>query len=63
MKNQKDFERLTLEDFAKHVVSHDTSSVNNLVERIYAFFVPHSRGITDGGLMHLLSKSMEVGKV
>lgn len=60
IKKEKDFERLTLEDFAKNVVSHDSSSVNNLLERIYAFFVSSNRGITDTGVMSLLRNSLVV---
>ncbi|XP_074027669.1 uncharacterized protein [Leptinotarsa decemlineata] len=58
-KNKNDFERLTLEDFAKSVVSHDSSSVNSLVERIHAFIAPTGRGIIDGGLMKALVGSLE----
>lgn len=55
-----DFERLTLEDFAKTAISHDSNSVNNLIERIHAFFASNSRGLSDTGLMSLLQKSLEV---
>lgn len=60
VKNRSEIERLTLEDFAKHVVSHDSTSVTSLVERIHAFVAPNGRGITNTGLIELLSKSLEV---
>ncbi|XP_018572018.1 uncharacterized protein LOC108911535 isoform X1 [Anoplophora glabripennis] len=59
VKDQNELERLTLEDFAKHVVSHDSNSINNLIERIHAFIAPSSRGITNTGLITLLLKSLE----
>lgn len=55
------FEQLTLEDFAKTAVSHDSNSVNNILERIHTFVVPKNRGISDSGLLTLLQKSLEVG--
>lgn len=57
---QKDYERVTLEDFARSVISHDPSSVVNLVERIYAFVVPKGQGITNSGLFQLLGTNMQV---
>lgn len=60
VKNKNDFERLTLEDFAKTAVSHDSNSVNNLIERIHVFIVPSNRIVSDSGLMKLLQKSLEV---
>ncbi|KAG5894129.1 hypothetical protein JTB14_004067 [Gonioctena quinquepunctata] len=57
--HKNDFERLTLEDFAKIAVSHDSSSVTSLVERIHAFVAPTGRGITDTGLMKTLVRSLE----
>lgn len=60
---KNDFERLTLEDFAKTAVSHDSNSVNNLIERIHALFVPNKRGLSDSGLMRLLQSSLEVSIV
>lgn len=57
---ENNFERLTLEDFAKTAISHDSNSAHNLIERIHAFIVPNSRGISDTGLMKLLQKSLEV---
>ncbi|CAG9773548.1 unnamed protein product [Ceutorhynchus assimilis] len=55
----KTYERLTLEDFAESVISHDSSSVVNLVERIHAFVVPNGRGISDTGLFDLLANAMQ----
>lgn len=52
---KKNFERLTLEDFAKTAVSHDTNSVNNLIERIHAFIASKN-----SGLLRLLQESLEV---
>lgn len=60
---EKDYERLTMEDFAQSVISHDPSSVVNLVERIHAFVVPHRRGITNSGLFGLLANAMQVIKL
>lgn len=59
--NKKDdFERLTLEDFAKTAVSHDSNSVNNLIERIHAFIATQNSGFSDSGLLKLLQESYEV---
>lgn len=57
---KNDFERLTLEDFAKTAISHDSNSVHNLIERIHVFLVPNSRGLSDSGLLKLLQSSLEV---
>lgn len=54
------FERLTLEDFAKTAISHDSNSVNNLIERIHAFIESNSKSILDIGLIGLLKISLEV---
>lgn len=59
--SKEEYERLTLEDFAKSVISHDASSVVNLVERIHAFVVPSARGISNTGLFELLATSIQVG--
>ncbi|XP_066151748.1 uncharacterized protein [Euwallacea fornicatus] len=56
---QKDFERLTLEDFSQTVISHDPSSIVNLVERVHTFLVPHRKGIVQGGLFDLLANAMQ----
>ncbi|CAG9863089.1 unnamed protein product [Phyllotreta striolata] len=56
---QNDFERLTLEDFARTVVSHDSNSVVNLMERIHAFIAPSGKGITDTGVLELLVKDFQ----
>ncbi|KAL1497458.1 hypothetical protein ABEB36_008426 [Hypothenemus hampei] len=56
---EKEYERLTLEDFARSVISHDPSSVLNLVERIHAFVAPNRRGITNNGLLELLANAMQ----
>lgn len=55
-----DFERLTLEDFARTAISHDSNSVNNLIERIHAFIASDGRFISDNGLISLLQKSLGV---
>lgn len=57
---KNNFERLTLEDFAKTAVSHDSNSVNNLIERIHLFIVSNNRVVSDTGLMKLLQKSLTV---
>ncbi|KAJ8915966.1 hypothetical protein NQ315_016643 [Exocentrus adspersus] len=62
VKEQSELEQLTLEDFAKHVVSHDSSSITSLVERIHAFIAPTGRGITNTGLIKLLLKALEKSK-
>ncbi|XP_050311529.1 uncharacterized protein LOC126747077 [Anthonomus grandis grandis] len=56
---RREYERLTLENFAKSVISHDTNSAINLVERIHAFVVPNGRGISNTGLFELLAISMQ----
>lgn len=58
---QNDFERITLEDFAKTAVSHDSNSVNNLIERIHTFIVSNDRKLTNNGLLELLQRTLEVG--
>lgn len=60
---QDEIERLTLEDYAKSIVSHDAGSVRNLVERIHAFIVPNGDGFTNTGLLKLLGKSLKVRNV
>lgn len=57
---QNEIERLTLEDYAKSIVSHDAGSVRNLVERIHAFIVPSGKGFASTGLLKLLGKSLQV---
>ncbi|KAL3273064.1 hypothetical protein HHI36_014519 [Cryptolaemus montrouzieri] len=54
------YERLTLEDFAKSIISHDGSSVINLMERIHTFLVPHGEGLVTSGILGLLVKSFQV---
>lgn len=56
---RENFERLTLEDFAKSVVSHDPSSIYNLMERIHAFIMPN-QNYFEHGLLELLQKSFQV---
>lgn len=59
--NSTDFERLTLEDFAKTVISHGSDSVGNLVERIHGFIAPaDAGGLTDTGILGLLTETLEV---
>lgn len=57
---QDEIERITLEDFAKSIVSHDAGSARNLVERIHAFIVPSGKGIVNTGLLKMLGKTLEV---
>lgn len=57
---QDEIERITLEDFAKSIVSHDAGSARNLVERIHAFIVPSGKGIANTGLLKMLGKTLEV---
>ncbi|CAH2006802.1 unnamed protein product [Acanthoscelides obtectus] len=60
---QHQYEQLTLKDFAKFAVSHDSSSVVSLLERIHAFVQPSGRSLDGGndqGLLGLLGKSLEV---
>lgn len=54
------YERLTLEDFAGNVVSHESSSVINLLERIHRFIVQDGEGISDSGLFNILAKNLMV---
>ncbi|CAH1108485.1 unnamed protein product [Psylliodes chrysocephalus] len=56
--HHNDFERLTLEDFARVVVGHDSNSVVNLIERIHTFVAPTGRGIADTGVLELLLKDL-----
>lgn len=56
----EDFERLTLEDFAKTVTSHGSGSVRSLVERIHAFIAPSDTGFTDSGILGPLSNNLKV---
>lgn len=58
--NSEEIERHTLEDFAKHVVSHDSSSVRSLLERIYNFIVPIGNGFLDMGLLKSIQSFMKV---
>lgn len=58
--NTSDIEKSTLKDFANNVVSHATDSVASIVERIYTYIIPHGKGITDTGILSLLSKILEV---
>nr|CAH7755720.1 unnamed protein product [Callosobruchus chinensis] len=59
---QQEYEQLTLKDFAKYAVSHDSSSVASLLERIHAFVQPTARSLDGGndqGLLGSLGKSLE----
>nr|CAH7755723.1 unnamed protein product [Callosobruchus chinensis] len=60
---QQEYEQLTLKDFAKYAVSHDSSSVASLLERIHAFVQPTARSLDGGndqGLLGSLGKSLEL---
>lgn len=58
--NETDIEEHTLEDFAKSVVSHDSSSTLSLMERIHSYVVPIGHGIHSSGLIQLLQEITEV---
>ncbi|XP_057660741.1 uncharacterized protein LOC130896576 [Diorhabda carinulata] len=55
---KNDFERLTLEDFARTAVSHDSNSIISLMERIDVFISPPSRGLAETGILELLLKDL-----
>lgn len=58
--NETDIEEQTLEDFAKSVVSHDSSSTLSLMERIHSYVVPIGYGLHSSGLIQLLNEITEV---
>lgn len=59
--NSEEIEKHTLEDFAKNVVSHDSSSVLSLLERIFSFVVPPmSIGVPDSGILGSIESFMKV---
>lgn len=60
MTYKDEIERITLEDYAMSIVSHDPDSARNLVERIHSFVVTNGKGIADTGLLKLLGKSLQV---
>lgn len=62
MTYKDEIERITLEDYAMSIVSHDPDSARNLVERIHSFVVPTGKGIVDTGLLKLLGKSFQVSQ-
>lgn len=62
MTYKDEIERITLEDYAMSIVSHDPDSARNLVERIHSFVVTTGKGIADTGLLKLLGKSLQVSE-
>lgn len=60
MTYKDEIERITLEDYAMSIVSHDPDSARNLVERIHSYVVPTGKGIADTGLLKLLGRSLQV---
>lgn len=58
--NDSDIERVTLEDFAKTVVSHSSGSVRSLLERIHAFISSNGNGLTDTSILRPISKTFQV---
>lgn len=62
MTYKDEIERITLEDYALSIVSHDPDSARNLVERIHSFVVPMGKGISDTGLLKMLEKSLQVSE-
>lgn len=63
MTYKDEIERITLEDYAMSIVSHDPDSARNLIERIHAFIVPAGKGISDSGLLKLLGSSLQVSEM
>lgn len=57
--HQHAYEQLTLEDFARTVISHDPNSIVLLLERMHSFIVPNGNGISHTGLFKLLDSSLE----
>ncbi|XP_018322166.1 uncharacterized protein LOC108734901 isoform X1 [Agrilus planipennis] len=57
--NTDDLERHTLEDFAHNVISHDGGSVRSLLERVHAFVASNDKGLTNTGILHLLSHAAQ----
>lgn len=55
-----EIEKVTLQDFADNVVSHDTSSVAHIIEKIYTYIVPNGKGISHTGILSLLNKNLKV---
>lgn len=62
MTYKDEIERITLEDYAMSIVSHDPDSPRNLVERIHSFVVSVGNGISETGLLKLLGKSLQVSE-
>ncbi|XP_044728255.1 uncharacterized protein LOC123291881 isoform X2 [Chrysoperla carnea] len=53
--NDTQIERLTLEDFAMKVVSHDPGSVQSLLSRIHYLIVPEGYDFVDRGILYLIN--------
>ncbi|KAF7269606.1 hypothetical protein GWI33_017355 [Rhynchophorus ferrugineus] len=52
------YERLTLDDFASNVISHESNSIINLLERIHRFVVQDGDEISEAGLFNLLKNNL-----
>lgn len=59
--NATDIEDLTLQDFAKTVVSHDSGSVRSLLERIHAYIAPIDNGLGQTNILESIANSLKVG--
>lgn len=58
--NDTQIERLTLEDFAMKVVSHDPGSVQSLLSRIHYLIVPEGYDFVDRGILYLINDNEQV---
>lgn len=57
---QQELERSTLEDFAQWCVSHDSSALPGLLERVYSLIVPPHNNLLGRGLMQLTLDDLQV---
>lgn len=64
-KNHNDLEQVTLERFVDAIVSHDTMSIEGLMERIHLLVVGSDdfENLGNVGLLKLLANNFEVNKL
>ncbi|XP_050350897.1 uncharacterized protein LOC126773786 isoform X1 [Nymphalis io] len=58
-RNQREFERRTLEDFAEWCVSHDSSALPGLMERVYAMIVPPHKHLLGQSILQVILEDLQ----
>ncbi|XP_046965961.1 uncharacterized protein LOC124534258 isoform X1 [Vanessa cardui] len=58
-RNQRELERRTLEDFAEWCVSHDSSALPGLMERVYAIIVPPHKHLLGQSILQIILEDLQ----